>query len=271
MPQRLVHTQRQHRPKPVKSGSKPFGHGTEIAGHVPEIIGHDAETTGHALPKYAARTQRAGRGIKVPFPYSASASVAKLAELIHSPAPTRIGSPIGTVRGGLSDWRWRMYFVSAVGLAAGIGIMLLLRNVPLPPAIGLKARLAPLRDARIGWTLLTTYLGMAGNFLVYVYFSVVFDRVLVNAVVFGALLVVWGSSGTVTNIALSRMLDRTSPTKVMFVVLAVQAVDMAFLPWTSARRCGRPCWRLPCGVQRGGAFRGRSNTVSSTSRRCCSA
>jgi len=149
-------------------------------------------------------------------------------------AATALGSPIGTVLGGLGDWRWTMYFVSAVGLAAGLGIMALLGNVPLPPKIGLKARLAPLKDSRIGWTLLTTYLGMAGNFLVYVYFSVVFDRVLVNAVVFGALLVVWGASGTMTNIALARVLDRTSPTKVMFVVLVVQAVDMAFLPWTSA-------------------------------------
>lgn len=149
-------------------------------------------------------------------------------------AATALGSPIGTVLGGLGDWRWTMYFVSAVGLAAGLGILVLLRQVPLTPKIGLRARLAPLKDSRIGWTLLTTYLGMAGNFLVYVYFSVVFDRVLVNALVFGALLVVWGASGTLTNIALARVLDRTSPTKVMFVVLAAQAVDMAFLPWTSA-------------------------------------
>lgn len=149
-------------------------------------------------------------------------------------AATALGSPIGTVLGGLGDWRWTMYFVSVVGVAAGLGIYLLLHQVPLPPTIGLKARLAPLKDARVGWTLLTTYLGMAGNFMVYVYFSVVFDRVLVNAFVFGALLVIWGASGTVTNIALSRVLDRTSPTKVMLVVLVVQAVDMALLPWTSA-------------------------------------
>lgn len=149
-------------------------------------------------------------------------------------AATALGSPIGTVLGGLGDWRWTMYFVSAVGLAAGLGILVLLRQVPLTPRIGLRARLAPLKDSRIGWTLLTTYLGMAGNFLVYVYFSVVFDRVLFNALVFGALLVVWGASGTLTNIALARVLDRTNPTRVMFVVLAAQAVDMAFLPWTSA-------------------------------------
>lgn len=149
-------------------------------------------------------------------------------------AATALGSPIGTVIGGLNDWRWTMYFVSAIGLAAALGIALLLHDVPLPPTVGLKARLAPLRDPRIGWTLLTTYLGMAGNFLVYIYFSVVFDRVLANAIVFGALLVIWGTSGTATNVALARVLDKVSATRVMLAVLAVQAVDMLVLPWASA-------------------------------------
>ena len=149
-------------------------------------------------------------------------------------AATALGSPIGTVIGGLADWRWTMYFVSAMGLAAALGIIGLLRNVPLPPRISLNARLSPLRDSRVGWTLLTTFLGMAGNFLVYIYFSVVFDRVLANAVVFGLLLVVWGTCGTVTNIALSRVLDQVSASHVMLVVLTVQAAVMALLPWASA-------------------------------------
>lgn len=148
-------------------------------------------------------------------------------------AATALGSPIGTVIGGLNDWRWTMYFVSAIGLLAGLGILILLHQVPSLPKIGLKARLTPMRDPRVGWTLLTTFLGMTGNFLVYIYFSVVFDRVLTNAVVFGALLVVWGASGTVTNVALARVLDRVSATSLMFAVLAIQAVDMLLLPWAS--------------------------------------
>jgi len=41
-------------------------------------------------------------------------------------------------------------------------------------------------------------------------------------------------SGTATNIALSRVLDKTNPTKVMLRVLVVEALDMAFLRRTSA-------------------------------------
>ena len=148
-------------------------------------------------------------------------------------AATALGSPMGTVIGGLGDWRWTMYFVSTLGMAAAVGIALLLKDLPLPAKVGLGARLAPLQDARVGWTLLTTFLGLAGNFLVYIYFSVVFDRVLVNAIVFGALLVLWGSGGTVTNLVLSRVLDKVGSRRVVLAMLLVLIADMALIPWAS--------------------------------------
>lgn len=89
----------------------------------------------------------------------------------------------------------------------------------------------------------------------YVYFSVIFNRVLVNAVVFSALVVVWGANGTVTNIALARVLDRTSPTKVMFVYFPYMRWTWHLCPGR-APRCGLPCWRLPCGVQLGWGIQG---------------
>lgn len=147
---------------------------------------------------------------------------------------TALGSPIGTVIGGLGDWRWTMLFVSSIGLAAATGIALLLKDVPMPPKISLGARLAPLGDLRVGLTLATTLLGLAGNFLVYTYFSVVFDRILTNPLLFGALLVLWGSGGTVTNVVLSGLLDKVGPRKVLLVMLTVLVVDMALLPWASA-------------------------------------
>ncbi|WP_077036799.1 MFS transporter [Pelomonas sp. KK5] len=150
-------------------------------------------------------------------------------------AATALGSPIGTVIGGLGDWRWTMAFVSAVGLLAAIGIALLLKDVPLPQKVSLAARIAPLGDARVGLTLATTLLAMAGNFVIYTYFSVVFDRVLSSPELFGALLVLWGSGGTVTNVVLSRLLDRFGPREVLLVMLSVLVVDMALMPWASAQ------------------------------------
>ncbi len=149
-------------------------------------------------------------------------------------AATALGSPIGTVIGGLGDWRWTMFFVSFIGLLAASGIALWLRNVPLPPKVSLAARMAPLSDARVGLTLATTLFAMAGNFVIYTYFSVVFDRVLASTAVFGLLLVLWGSGGTAINIVLSRMLDKFGPREVLLAMLAVLVADMAFMPWASA-------------------------------------
>ena len=149
-------------------------------------------------------------------------------------AATALGAPIGTVIGGLGDWRWTMFFVSFVGLAAAGGIATMLRDVPLPTRVSLAARVAPLKDARVGLTLATTLFAMAANFVIYTYFSVVFDRVLTSAALFGALLVLWGSGGTVTNVVLSRLLDRFGPRPVLLTMLSVLALDMALLPWASA-------------------------------------
>lgn len=149
-------------------------------------------------------------------------------------AATALGSPIGTVIGGLGNWRWTMVFVSFVGLAAASGIAVLLKSVPLPPKVSFSARLAPLSDSRIGLTLATTLLALAANFVVYTYFSVVFSRVLSSTAVLGMLLVLWGAGGTLTNVALSHLLDRFRPRPVLLAMLSLFALDMAFVPWASA-------------------------------------
>jgi len=148
-------------------------------------------------------------------------------------AATALGSPMGTVIGGLGDWRWTMLFVSAIGLIAATGIAVLLKDIPMPPKVSLRARLAPLSDARVGLVLATTLLAMAGNFVIYTYFSVVFDRILSSTALFGALLVLWGSGGTMTNVVLSRLLDKFGPRWVLVLMLSVLVVDMALLPWAS--------------------------------------
>lgn len=149
-------------------------------------------------------------------------------------AATALGSPMGTVIGGLGDWRWTMVFVSAIGLIAASGISIMLKDIPMPPKVSFRARMAPLSDSRVGFVLATTLLAMAGNFVIYTYFSVVFDRVLSSTALFGALLVLWGSGGTATNLVLSRLLDKFGPRWVIVAMLSVLVIDMAMLPWASA-------------------------------------
>jgi predicted MFS family arabinose efflux permease len=148
---------------------------------------------------------------------------------------TALGSPVGAVIGGLGDWRWTMAFVAFLGTLAFVGILMALTEVPLPPAVSLSKRLAPLADARVGLTLATTFLGLTGIFTVYTYFAVAFDRAIGgNAFVLGVLLVLWGAAGTFANLASGRLIDRIGSRTVILAMLTVLTIDSALMPWTSA-------------------------------------
>jgi DHA1 family inner membrane transport protein len=147
-------------------------------------------------------------------------------------ASTALGAPMGTVIGGLRDWRWTMVFVSIISALAVMGITVLLKNIPLPPAISLKQRLAPFADHRIGLTLVTSFLIQCANFTVYTYFSVIFDRATHgNSLILGALLVLWGGSGTVMNLVGGRLIDRIGTQKILTAVLLTLIAVMATLSW----------------------------------------
>jgi len=148
---------------------------------------------------------------------------------------TALGSPIGAVIGGLGDWRWTMIFVSAMAAASGFGVWTMLSHIPLPPKVSLGQRIAPASDPRVALTLACTLLYMTGQFTIYTYFTIVFDRVLGgNTVLMGALLVLWGSCGTACNLLAGRLVDKVGNRNVILVMLIVLAAVLASLPWSAA-------------------------------------
>jgi predicted MFS family arabinose efflux permease len=148
---------------------------------------------------------------------------------------TALGSPMGTVIGGLGDWRWTMVFVSTLAVGASVGVALLLANVPLPPKITLAQRVSPVADPRVALTLLCTWIYQSGHFIIYTYFTVVFDRAIGhNAVLTGALLVIWGASGTISNLVSGRLADSVGDRKLILAMLAVLTLVVATFSWTGA-------------------------------------
>jgi predicted MFS family arabinose efflux permease len=148
---------------------------------------------------------------------------------------TALGSPIGTLIGGLGDWRWTMVFVAALAAASGLGVLLLLSNIPMPPAVTLAKRLAPLADARVGLTLATTLLFFSAAFTIYTYFAVVFDQAIGgNPTILAGLLVLWGVAGTISNLFTGKLIDAIGNRKVLVTFLAFVMVDFLLLPQTSA-------------------------------------
>jgi len=148
---------------------------------------------------------------------------------------TALGSPIGTVIGGLGGWRLTMWFVAALGAASALGIWALLREVPLPPPVGLRQRLAPLADSRVALTLLTTLAAYGGLFVVYTYVGVTFDRVTGgDGAVLAGLLFCWGIAATIGNLTAGRLTDRLGSRRIINSAIIVAAIDFALLPWSSA-------------------------------------
>jgi len=148
---------------------------------------------------------------------------------------TALGAPMGTFIGGLLDWRATMWFVSAIGAAAFIGLAWRLPSISAPPAVSLAQRLKPLGDARVLLTLATTLLVYGGLFLVYTYVGLGFDRATGgDGRVLAGLLLLWGVASTVGNLLAGRLTDRFGSRRIINFAIAVLAVDFALLPWTSA-------------------------------------
>ncbi|MGY2491378.1 MFS transporter [Cupriavidus sp. CP313] len=148
---------------------------------------------------------------------------------------TALGAPLGTFIGGWLDWRATMWFVAVVGTLAAVGVAWRLPDIPTLPAVSLARRLAPLGDARVLLTLLTTWLAYAGLFLVYTYIGLSFDRATGGDTrVLAALLLLWGMAATIGNLAAGRLTDRFGSRRIINAAIAAVALDFALLPWTSA-------------------------------------
>lgn len=148
---------------------------------------------------------------------------------------TATGAPIGTIIGGFGNWHWTMIYVAALAALSFIGVAMLLAEIPKLPPIPLAKRLAPLADARVGFTLTSTLLFFTGVFTVYTYFAVVFDRAIGgNPALMSAALVLWGLSGVVTNIIVGRLIDRIGTRRVLIALLAIVLVDFFLVRWAGA-------------------------------------
>ncbi len=147
---------------------------------------------------------------------------------------TALGSPIGTFLGTLGDWRITLWFVTALGILAAIGVWLLLPSLPTSPAISLRQRLAPLTDSRVTLTLLTTLLAYGGFFTVYTYIGVSFDRAtLGNGDRLALLLLIWGCAATAGNLVAGKLTDRLGSRRIINGALLLTIIDFTLLPWSS--------------------------------------
>ncbi|SAL52980.1 major facilitator transporter [Caballeronia arvi] len=150
-------------------------------------------------------------------------------------AATALGSPIGTFIGGFGSWRTTLWFVTLLGLVAMIGVWTMLPSVPRPASVRLRERLAPVRDARIALTLLTSLFAFGGFLMVYTYAGVVLERVTHgDERILAGLFLLWGVAATAGNLLAGRLVDRLDGRKIINAMLWLAIVNFCALPWTSA-------------------------------------
>jgi predicted MFS family arabinose efflux permease len=149
-------------------------------------------------------------------------------------AATALGAPTGTLIGSAGPWQATMWFVAALSVLAAAGITVLMPAVPALPPVGLRERLAPVRDPRVTLTLATTFLVLAGVFTVYTYIAVSYDRATGGSgTTLAALLVAWGLAATAGNLASGRLTDAFGSPRVISITVGLLLADFALMPLSS--------------------------------------
>lgn len=150
-------------------------------------------------------------------------------------AATALGSPMGTFIGGFGSWRMTLWFVTALGIVAMIGVWAMLPSVARPASVRLQERLAPVRDVRIALTLLTSLFAFGGFLMVYTYAGVVLERVTHgDESVLAGLFLLWGVAATAGNLLSGRLVDRFESRTLINAMLWIAVINFCALPWTSA-------------------------------------
>lgn len=148
---------------------------------------------------------------------------------------TAVGSPLGTALGGMAGWRFALWCIVGIAAVLVVAIPLVVRGVPVPPAVTLRRRLAPLGDLRIVAPLGTTLLMVAGFNIVYIFSAAVTHASTGGSgALLAVLLLAYGVAGVAGNTVAGPLTDRFGSRSVAVLALAGQALTLIVLAFTEA-------------------------------------
>ncbi|WP_063804365.1 MFS transporter [Streptomyces roseifaciens] len=158
---------------------------------------------------------------------------------------TALGVPLGTYV-GRADWRLTMWLVTALGAVALLGLAVFLRELPAPArTVGLRDRLAPLRDGRVLAAAATTFAFFMAFQSVYIYLgTAVHPATGGDADRLSTILLVTGVASVAGSWLGGHVVDRWGVRKVLLVGSVVSAVFFAALPWLGRTMTGALVYAL---------------------------
>lgn len=142
-----------------------------------------------------------------------------------------LGAPLGTAIGTALGWRATIWFVTALGVLAGVTIAVRLPAIRPERPAGLRQRLAPLADRRVLGVLAGTVVVFTGIYIPQTYLSAVYrpatggdgDRVAI-------LLLVFGIAATAGNLTIGHLSHRFTPRRVLIPVALLLTALFLLLP-----------------------------------------
>ncbi|MFE0019725.1 MFS transporter [Amycolatopsis sp. NPDC059021] len=148
---------------------------------------------------------------------------------------TALGAPIGTAVGSQLGWRATMWFVVALAVLGGLGLMALVpRAVATPAPAGIRQRIAPLADGRVLTTLATTMLAFTSVYILYTYVAEVFSGATGNSGQrLATIMLVFGVVAIFGSYAAGVLTDRVGGRGVMVLCLVWVAACLVVLPLVS--------------------------------------
>ncbi|WP_326698626.1 MFS transporter [Streptomyces sp. NBC_01754] len=151
-------------------------------------------------------------------------------------AATVVGVPFGTWLAADLGWRATFWLLAGLGLLCAAAVAGGLPRIQLPAAPGLAARLAPARDPRVLFTVLTTLLFMTGGYLALTYIGAVLHPATGgDGTGLALLLLVFGVTAVGGTVLGGRATDRWGATPVLLASVAGLAAVLVTLPLTRDR------------------------------------
>lgn len=142
---------------------------------------------------------------------------------------TALGVPLGALISQWMGWRAALSLVAAMFVVPIVGVSLLLPQVPLSPAIGLRARLAVLRRSDALIVLPLTVLGMAATYLPYAYIAPAMTSAGIPTIALPVILFLYGAGAVCGNLTTGIATDRLGPIVVLRTVYVAMALALGLL------------------------------------------
>jgi MFS transporter, DHA1 family, inner membrane transport protein len=147
---------------------------------------------------------------------------------------TVLGVPFGTFIGDRFGWHAPFALIALLGVAALIGIWILVPHV-VYEATDLRVELRALISGRLALALGTTMLGFAGVFTLFTYIAPLLEMVTgFSAAAVSGLLVLFGAGTTVGNILAGRYADRSLPATLITTLLGLSVtLALSTIAWSN--------------------------------------